>query len=138
MNREKETEFMQAALKEAKKAMREGEVPVGAVIVKGKDIISRAYNQTIRKRDPTAHAEILAIRRAAIKEGDFRLAGTRMYVTVKPCPMCRGALALARVKRVIYSAPPGKVLPLPRVSFRSGVLRDQCQRVMKDFFKKMR
>ena len=95
---------MELALKEAKKAEAEEEVPVGAVIVKGNEIIVKAHNKTRQTHDPTAHAEILAIREASEKIGSTRLSGCTMYVTLEPCSMCVGALVLARVSEVVIGA----------------------------------
>ena len=102
MNREEK--FMKEALKEAKKAAAEGEVPIGAVIVKDKKVISAEHNHCERDKDPTAHAEILAIRAAAKELGDFRLTGAQLYVTLEPCPMCAGAAINARIGEIIFGA----------------------------------
>lgn len=96
--------YMELALKEAKKAEAEEEVPVGAVIVKGNEIIAKAHNKTRQTHDPTAHAEILAIREASEKIGSTRLSGCTMYVTLEPCSMCVGALVLARLSEVVIGA----------------------------------
>ena len=94
--------FVKEAIKEAKKASKKHEVPVGCVIVKDGKIISRAHNLTIKKNDPTAHAEILAIKKAAQKIGNYRLTNCEMYVTIEPCPMCAGAAVWARIKKIIF------------------------------------
>ena len=101
----REKYFMREALKEAEKAARAGEVPVGAVVVgPSGEIIARGYNQPITLCDPTAHAEILALREAARVLGNYRLLGCEMFVTLEPCPMCAGALVYARVKRLVFGA----------------------------------
>ena len=96
--------FMEAALAEAADAAAHGDVPVGCVIVRGTSIISRAHNCILADRDPTAHAEILALRRAAAKLGTERLIDCDAYVTLEPCTMCAGALSLARIRRLYYGA----------------------------------
>src|SRR5450755_3111670 len=97
-------EFMQAALAEARGAAAGGEVPIGAVLVREGQIIARAGNRTIRDCDPTAHAEIVALREAARLLGNYRLADTTLYVTIEPCSMCAGAMLQARVARLVYGA----------------------------------
>ena len=96
--------FMYAALDEAHKAMERDEVPIGAVVVDSGRIIGRGHNQKETLRDPTAHAEILAISAAAAQRGDWRLTGCSIYVTLEPCPMCAGAIVLARIARLVYGA----------------------------------
>src|SRR5690554_3641809 len=96
--------FMHRALLEAKKAYLKGEVPVGAVITLDGQVIARAHNRREELQDPTAHAEILAIREAAAKLRSWRLVGATIYVTLEPCPMCAGALVLARIGRLVYGA----------------------------------
>ena len=97
-------EFMQAALAEARDAAAAGEVPIGAVLVREGRILARAGNRTIRDCDPTAHAEIVALREAARLLGNYRLADTTLYVTIEPCSMCAGAMLQARVARLVYGA----------------------------------
>jgi len=97
--------FVKEALKEAKKAFKEGEVPVGAVVVKNGQILSRAHNEVERRKDPTAHAELLAIRRACRKLGEKFLYGATLFVTLEPCVMCAYACVLARLERVVFLAP---------------------------------
>ena len=97
-------EFMQAALAEARDAAAGGEVPIGAVLVREGRILARAGNRTIRDCDPTAHAEIVALREAARLLGNYRLADTTLYVTIEPCSMCAGAMLQARVARLVYGA----------------------------------
>ncbi|MEK7387819.1 MAG: nucleoside deaminase, partial [candidate division NC10 bacterium] len=96
--------FMRAALDEARRGLLDGEVPVGAVVVADGAIVARAHNAPIALSDPTAHAEVLALREAGRKTGNYRLTGASLYVTVEPCPMCCGAVLQARVARVVYGA----------------------------------
>jgi tRNA(adenine34) deaminase len=96
--------FMQLALDEARAAAEEGEVPIGAILVRNDEIIARAGNRTIRDSDPTAHAEIVVIRETARLIGNYRLADTTLYVTLEPCAMCAGAIIQARIPRVVYAA----------------------------------
>jgi tRNA(adenine34) deaminase len=102
------TTFMDMALAEARAAGARGEVPVGCVIVHGSEVIARAGNRTLADRDPTAHAEIIAIRQAAAARGSERLDGCDLYVTLEPCAMCAGALAFARIRRLYYGAADAK------------------------------
>ena len=97
--------YMRAALKEAESALCEGEIPVGAVIVHGGEIVALAHNEREATLDPTAHAEVLAIRRAAQRLGRRRLSGCTLYVTLEPCPMCAGAIVMSGVDEVVYGAP---------------------------------
>ncbi len=138
---------MQTALRLARKAAAAGEVPVGAVVVANGTVVARAWNQVELLRDPTAHAEILAITQAAAALGDWRLQGCELYVTKEPCPMCAGALVLARVQRVIFGCADPKggaaggfvnLLQTPNLNHRcditAGVLAGDCAAVLKDFF----
>ncbi len=142
---------MREALKEAKKALEEDEVPVGAVIVYKDRIIAKAHNQIKRLKDPTAHAEMIAITQAAGYLRNERLIDTSIYVIVEPCPMCASAMVLARVKRLIYGAPDpkmgacGSVFKLAdnkrlnhRIKVQKGVLAEECSKFLKDFFKEKR
>lgn len=142
---------MKTALSEAALAAAEGEVPVGAVIVKDGEILARAHNLTETLNDPTAHAEVLAIREAASKLGWARLTGCTMYVTVEPCAMCAGAIVWARIEElVIGTMDPkagacGSLMDIPederlnhRVNIRRGMLADECAGIMKDFFAQRR
>lgn len=139
--------FMQEALAEARDAAANGEVPVGAVLVREGEILARAGNRTIRDCDPTAHAEIVALREAARILGNYRLADTTLYVTVEPCSMCAGAMIQARIRRLVYGAqePRGgavhscfAVLSHPelnhRVEVTSGILAGDCSEVLRSFF----
>lgn len=143
--------YMHIALKEAVAAADEGEVPVGAVIVHDGHIIGKAHNQTELLRDPTAHAEILAITQAAAALKDWRLNRAVMYVTKEPCVMCAGALVLARVEKVVFGARDLKrggavslfnVLNNPQLNHRveivEGVLKAECQSILQEFFRNRR
>ena len=140
-------EFMQAALEEARAAAEAAEVPIGAVLVYENRIIARSGNRTIRDNDPTAHTEILTIREAARVTGNYRLAGTTLYVTLEPCSMCAGAIIQARIPRVVYGAddPKGgavkscfEVLSHPRLNHQvevtSGILAEEAVSIMQSFF----
>ena len=142
------TRFMQAALREAQRASREQEVPVGAVVVRENRIVARAHNRPVGLSDPTAHAEILALRRAAKKLGNYRLTGCTLYATIEPCAMCAGALVHARIKRLVYGADDPKagavrsvieVLNHPqlnhKVEVRSGVLAGRSAEMLQAFFR---
>jgi tRNA(adenine34) deaminase len=139
--------FMRAALDEASAAAERGEVPVGAVVVLNDEIIARAGNRTIADCDPTAHAEIIALREASKRLGNYRLAGAALYVTIEPCAMCAGAMIQARITRLVYGAPDAKggavhscfaVLDHPqlnhRVAVTAGVLAEESAAALKDFF----
>ena len=143
--------FMMEALKEAKKAYDKLEVPVGAVIVKEGKIIARAHNLKETKYDTTKHAEILAIQKASKKLESWRLIDCEMYVTLEPCSMCAGALINSRIKKVYIGASDkktgavGSVFNLledytfnHKVEYQKGVLQDECENILKDFFKKLR
>ena len=147
-NKEK---FMKEALKQARQAYNKLEVPVGAIIVKDGKIIARAYNQKEYKNDSTNHAEILAIKKASKKLNSWRLIDCEMYVTLEPCSMCAGALIQSRIKKVYIGAPDlktgacGSVLNLLHdykfnhfVEIEHGVLKDECENILKDFFVKLR
>jgi tRNA(adenine34) deaminase len=143
--------YMRMALEEARAAAELGEVPVGAVIVQEERVIARGANRTITDCDPTAHAEIVALRAAARQVGNYRLPGATMYVTVEPCAMCAGALIQARVARVVYGCAEPKggaarscfaIFDHPAVNHRtevtSGVLQEECVAVLQDFFSSRR
>ena len=131
--------FMREALKEAVKAMDAGEVPVGAVVVCQNKIIARAHNQTEQLTDATAHAELLCIKEAALKLGNWRLIDSILYCTLEPCTMCIGALILSRVKTVIWGAPNlFTERPFHKVENRGGVLKEECSQLMKQFFQEQR
>jgi tRNA(adenine34) deaminase len=141
-------QLMGAALDQARRAERAGEVPIGAIVTADGDIIGRGYNQPISARDPTAHAEIVALRDAASRAGNYRLTGATLYVTVEPCLMCVGALVHARIATLVYGATEprtGAVVStvrgaeLPghnhRVEVIGGVLADECRELMQAFFR---
>ena len=143
--------FMHAALREAGRAALEMEVPVGAVVVKEGRILARAHNRPISTRDPTAHAEILALRRAARKLRNYRLNECSLYVTIEPCAMCAGAIVHARLKRVVFGARDPKagasgsalrVLNHPKLNHQtevvSGVLKEECANKLREFFRARR
>lgn len=149
---ELDEKWMWRAIGLAREAEKIGEVPVGAVIIdaEGK-ILAAASNRTIKNVDPTAHAEILALRIAATRLGNYRLEGTTVYTTIEPCAMCAGALVNARVARLVYGAPDERfgavetlfrVCDHPKLNHRmqitSGVLADNCRRLMQEFFKARR
>ncbi len=151
MRMQPDKRFMKEALREAEKALELDEVPVGAVIVFKRQIIGRAHNQIKTLKDPTAHAEMIAITQAAAYLKNERLKGCDMYVTIEPCSMCTGALVLARVKKIVYAAKDpktgacGSIFNLAsssklnhRISVRSGVMKDECAALIKEFFKKKR
>lgn len=142
---------MRAALDEARRGLLDGEVPVGAVVVADGAIVARAHNAPIATSDPTAHAEVLALREAGRKTGNYRLTGATLYVTVEPCPMCCGAALQARVARVVYGAPDPKagaaeslyrLLDDSRLSHRAeavgGVLGGACAALLREFFEARR
>jgi len=148
---DRDEEFMRLALAEAEKALQAGEVPVGAVVVRGGEVIASAHNGPVGLKDPSAHAEILALRRAAAEEGNYRLAGTTLYVTIEPCLMCAGALIHARVSRLVFGATDpkgGAVVSLygvlqdgrlnHRVEATGGVLREACSEILSRFFREKR
>ena len=140
--------FMELALKEAKSAEQIGEVPVGAILVsENGEILSAAHNQTIKLADPTAHAEILTLRKAALEINNYRLLNTTLYVTVEPCIMCMGAIVHARISQVVFGAPDpkwgaaGSLYNFAaddrlnhRVDIITGVCAEDCRRLMQDFF----
>lgn len=143
----KHEEMMRAALEEAKKALDAGEVPVGAVIAYDGEIIARAHNEREALCDPTAHAEVLALRRAAKKLGRRRLSGCTLYVTLEPCPMCAGAIVMSEPDRVIYGAYDaqagcaGSVYALTeepafmhQVPCLGGLLEEECAAPLRAFF----
>lgn len=143
--------FMRLALRQARRAEAEGEVPVGAVVVYNGRVLARAHNRPLALRDPTAHAEILALRRAAKKLGNYRLSGCALYVTIEPCAMCAGAIIHARVDQLIFGAcdPKAgacgsalKVLNHRRLNHRvrlaRGVLAEEAAATLREFFRRRR
>ena len=148
---EADTRFMMAAIAEAEAAASTDEVPVGAVIVKRGEMIARGFNCPVQNNDPTAHAEIMAIRAAAVVENNYRLNNTTLYVTLEPCPMCVGAMLHARVSRVVFGAydpksgAAGSVLDLcddrrmnHRIEVNGGLLEEQCGGLLRQFFERKR
>jgi tRNA(adenine34) deaminase len=144
---DRDTRFMRAALDEARAAGERGEVPVGGVIVMDDAIVARAGNGTIVDCDPTAHAEMVALREAARKIGNYRLLGATLYVTIEPCAMCAGAMIQARIARLVYGAEDAKggavrscfsVLDHAqlnhRVAVTAGVMAEEAAALLKDFF----
>ena len=144
-------EFMRLALDEARRAAGEGEVPVGAVVVLNGAVIGRGHNQPIGTHDPTAHAEIVALRDAARTAGNYRLTGAALYVTVEPCLMCVGAMMHARIAELVFGTPEPKAGAIEstqrahehpalnhRIRVVSGVLARECQLVMREFFEARR
>jgi tRNA(adenine34) deaminase len=143
--------WMEEALRSAQRALEAGEVPVGAVVVCGGEIVGRGWNRNIGNNDPTAHAELVALREAAATVGNHRLIECELFVTIEPCAMCAGAMVHARIKRVIYGADDAKagavrsvmrLLDHPamnhRVEVRGGVLAGRCAEVLQTFFKNRR
>ncbi len=144
-------QFMDLALVEAKKAEASGEVPVGAVIVSDGIVIAKSFNRPLSLNDPTAHAEIGALRDACREQGNYRLSGATMYSTVEPCMMCAGAMIHARLARLVFGTPDPKagsagsiynVLTDPRLNHRveviSGIREDECASLLRDFFQRRR
>ncbi|MGK0442554.1 MAG: tRNA(Arg) A34 adenosine deaminase TadA [Pseudohongiellaceae bacterium] len=143
--------WMRYALNLAKKAAEQGEVPVGAVVVNGGEIIGEGWNRPIISCDPTAHAEVVALRDAGLNEQNYRLPGTTLYVTIEPCTMCAGAIIHSRVTRVVYGATEpksGVIESNPcvfdgehlnhKVEFSGGVLASECSDIVSSFFKARR
>ena len=140
-------DYMRAALEQARQAGACDEVPVGAVVVLDGEIVGRGFNQPIGRHDPTAHAEIMALRDAATRHGNYRLPGCTLYVTLEPCVMCSGAIMHARVARVVFGARDpktgvaGSVLDLfaesrlnHHATIEGGLLADDCGRMLSSFF----
>ncbi|WP_419813454.1 tRNA adenosine(34) deaminase TadA [Bacterioplanoides sp.] len=143
--------FMQAALEQARLAFEAGEVPVGAVVVLNGEIIGRGYNQPITSLDPSAHAEMVALRDAARNIGNYRLTGATLYVTVEPCSMCSGLLIHSRIQRLVYGTTEPKagavesaiqLLTQPffnhTIELSGGVLAQDCSAIMSEFFAQRR
>ncbi|MBX5440758.1 MAG: tRNA adenosine(34) deaminase TadA [Solirubrobacteraceae bacterium] len=139
--------FMREAIAEARRALEHDDVPIGAVVVHDGEVIGRGHNERELREDPTAHAEILALREAAAALGSWRVLDSVLYVTLEPCAMCAGAIVLARVPRVVYGCADPKagaagsvldVLAEPRLNHRpvveGGVFADECAALLRDFF----
>ena len=148
---ERDLEWMRVALDEARRAGEAGDVPVGAVLVHGDELVASAGNRSVRDRDATAHAELLALKHAAEVIGDARLTGSTLYVTLEPCAMCAGAIVLARVDRLVFGAwdpkagmagSVGDLVRHPRLNHRpqvlAGVLADECGELLTRFFQARR
>ena len=127
--------FMRRALELARRAEQEGEVPIGAVVVLNGEVVGEGWNRPIAAVDPTAHAEIQALRAAAKKTGNYRLTGAELYVTLEPCDMCVGAMFHARVARAVFGAKdPKKQVLKNQVAIEGGVLASECGAVLSRFF----
>ena len=146
-----DVEWMYRALELARRAEAMGEVPVGAVLVRGENALAEGFNSLIRDHDPSAHAEMVAIRAAAKAEGNYRLPGTTLYVTLEPCSMCAGAIVQARIARVVYGADDPRtgaarsvfrILDHPQLNHRcevvGGVLGEECGQLLRRFFRARR
>lgn len=144
-------DWMGLALKQAQLAFEQGEVPIGAILVRDGQLIAAAHNEKEQRKDPTAHAEILVIQRAAEAIGSWRLTGADLYVTLEPCPMCAGAILQSRVQKLIYGASDlkggatGSVMNVldyqlwnHRVDVLAGIREDECALILKNFFKRLR
>ena len=143
--------FMREALALAAQAAAAGEVPVGAVVVRDGEVVGRGSNRPISGRDPTAHAEIIALRDAALRLGNYRLPGCELYVTLEPCAMCVGAMVHARIARIVFGARDpktgacGSIVDLPALAdfnhhgtFEGGLLAEECGDVLRRFFAERR
>ena len=148
---ERDQFWVRYALGLARRAVEEGEVPVGAVIVRGDELVSEGWNRPISTHDPTAHAEIVALREAGKIESNYRLPGATLYVTLEPCVMCVGAIMHARIKRVVYGADDpragaaGSAFSLlgsdefnHSVEVEGGILAEECGDILREFFKERR
>jgi tRNA(adenine34) deaminase len=148
---EPDERFMRAALEQAREAARQNEVPVGAVVVLNDAIVGAGFNQPIGTQDPTAHAEIVALRAAARHVGNYRLTGSTLYVTIEPCQMCVGAMVHARVARLVYGALEPRAGAVEsamrahehpalnhRMSTTGGVLEPECRDMIQEFFRERR
>ena len=151
MKKDQDQALMREALRLARSAARKGEVPVGAILTGDGRVIARGANATLRRKDPTAHAEVLVIRKAARLLGNHRLEGLTLYVTLEPCLMCLGAMVQARIARCVFAATDPKVgaasmLALPRVQkgvnhrfpLEGGCLGDEASKLLREFFKSRR
>jgi tRNA(adenine34) deaminase len=145
---ELDQQYMQMAIEQAQLAAQSGEVPVGAILVRGDQVIARAFNKPIANHDPSAHAEMLALREAALDQENYRIPGSTLYVTLEPCAMCSGAMLHARIDRVVYGAADpktgaaGSVIDLfsskqinHQTSVEGGIMSEECGQLLRDFFK---
>lgn len=145
---ELDQQYMRMAIEQAQLAAQAGEVPVGAVLVKDGQVIAKAFNKPIANHDPSAHAEMLALREAALVEENYRIPGSTLYVTLEPCAMCSGAMLHARIDRVVYGAADpktgaaGSVLDIfaskqinHQTSVEGGIMSEECGQLLRDFFK---
>ena len=151
VNREMDELYMRMALEEAQKAGKNGEVPVGAILVKGDQVLARDHNRCIEYNDPTAHAEILVLRKGGEASGNYRLNETVMYVTAEPCPMCASAMVHGRISKLVFGTLEPKFGAIEskfqflkdsslnhRVEVEGGILERECGEVLKAFFKERR
>ena len=151
MQAELDRQFMQQAIEQAQLAALAGEVPVGAVLVRDGQVIAKAFNKPISNHDPSAHAEMLALREAALAEQNYRLPGTTLYVTLEPCTMCAGAMLHARVDRIVFGTPDpktgaaGSVLDVfamkqinHQTTIEGGMMSEECGQLLRNFFKERR
>ncbi|HET9839203.1 MAG TPA: tRNA adenosine(34) deaminase TadA [Candidatus Angelobacter sp.] len=151
MHADEDALWMKRALDQARAALADGEVPVGALVIKDGEILGSGHNRNLLDHDPTAHAEIVALRQAAARTGNHRLIGCTMYATIEPCAMCAGALIHARIARLVYGAPDPKagaagsvlqILNHPRLNHQMeitpGILADKCSELLQDFFRQKR
>jgi len=133
--------YMNIAIKQAEKAYKRGEIPVGAVIVKNGKIISKAYNKKESKRDCTKHAEIIAIQKASKKIKNWRLVDCEIYITMEPCMMCAGAIEQSRISKIIYAVDNSKFgssKKIQNVEIIRGICEEECKNLVQQFFKKKR
>ena len=148
---ERDAAWMRMALEQARLAGKAGEVPVGALVIKDGELIARGHNRNLLDHDPSAHAEVVALRDAASRLGNHRLVGCEMFVTIEPCAMCAGALVHARLARLVYGAADPKagavtsvlqVINHPdlnhKMEVEPGVLEQECSEVLQDFFRQKR
>ena len=134
-----DAEYMRRALELAKRAQDEGEVPIGALVVLNQEVLGEGWNRPIAASDPTAHAEIQALRSASLRKQNYRLPGATLYVTLEPCDMCVGAMFHARIARAVYGAKDPKKLVLKnRVDIQGGVLAEECGAILSKFFSSRR
>ncbi len=151
MRQEDDAAWMELALEQARQAAASGEVPVGALVIRDGEIVGQGHNRNLLDNDPTAHAEIVALRQAAARLGNHRLGGCTVYATIEPCSMCAGALIHARVSRLVYGASDPKagaagsvlkVLNHPGLNHKmevtSGVFADKCAELLQEFFRRKR